>query len=166
MMINEQIKPLLDFIGQLESNGNYRVVFGGRVIPNLTDMTISQVYSNMNSMLDEQRRTRGRAISTASGKYQIIRTTLQGLMNDMRLNPDTTIFSEQTQDHFAIQLLRWRGIHRYLNGSLSIEQFATNIAKEWASIPIQNGRSYYNDGINKSLTTYDEVIRVLTLIKS
>lgn len=155
-------QDLLDFIGRFEARNNYNMIFGGQVVPELTTMNLNEVLVLMARMLEDQRRRRGRAISTAVGKYQIIRKTLRTLITRMRLDPATTIFSEATQDRMALDLLRVRGYERFVAGQLSDVDFAINVAKEWASMPMPNGKSFYaQDGINKSLVSYDEFIRAV-----
>lgn len=153
---------LLDFIGHYESRGNYNIIFGGRVVPELTSMTLNEVLKLMADMLAEQRRTRGRAISTAVGKYQIIWKTLLSLIKSMKLDPATDVFSPALQDAMALHLLRRRGYDRFARGEMSAEDFAINVAKEWASMPMPNGKSFYaQDGVNKSLVSYADFMRAI-----
>jgi hypothetical protein len=50
-----------------------------------------------------------------------------------------------------------------LNGTITLEQFALNLSKEWASLPKDaSNKSYYDgDGLNKALVDYAEVVKVL-----
>ena len=135
---------LLDFIGQKESNGNYNILVGGRTEPNLTNMTIAEVIEFQKGM-----RSRGHE-STAVGKYQIIRKTLEGLVAAGYARMDEK-FSPQTQDKLAVGLLKIRGLNKYLSGKMPPEQFADNLSKEWASLPYKTGASYYAGvGSNKA----------------
>jgi muramidase (phage lysozyme) len=135
---------LLDFIGKKESNGNYNILVGGKTEPNLTNMTIAEVIQFQKGM-----KSRGHE-STAVGKYQIIRKTLEGLVAAGYARMDEK-FSPQTQDKLAVGLLKIRGLNKYLSGKMPPEQFADNLSKEWASLPYKTGASYYAGvGSNKS----------------
>jgi len=161
-----KVRPLLDFIGKYESNGNYNVVWGGQVVITLTNMNINEVMRLMDSMLAEQRQRRGRAISTAVGKYQIIRKTLVSLVKTMNLTPETAIFDTNMQDSMALQLLIQRGLNSYLNGRMDAQTFAANLAMEWASMPMPNGKSYYDgDGVNSTKVSYQNYLWVVESIK-
>lgn len=172
---------LLDFIGEAESGGNYNAYFGranNRTEPRFTTM-------NLQSVLDWQRDATGvnGLPSSAVGKYQIIRRGLQTLIEkasvdpeftvdpELAVDPKFTVFSEKTQDRFALQLLEMRGLSRFMRGTLSAEDFANNLAKEWASLPVvseitrasgQNltpGQSYYaGNGLSKALVDPSEFL--------
>ena len=44
----------------------------------------------------------------AAGRYQFIPSTLIETMNQLGLDPETTMFNEQTQDLLALGRLKWR----------------------------------------------------------
>ncbi len=135
---------LLEYIGKKESNGNYNILVGGKTEPNLTNMTIAEVLEYQRGM-----RQRGHE-STAVGKYQIIRGTLESLIKEGYASPDDK-FSSGVQDRLAVGLLKRRGLERYQSGKISKDQFADNLSKEWASLPYNTGQSYYAGvGSNKS----------------
>jgi muramidase (phage lysozyme) len=135
---------LLEYIGKKESNGNYNILVGGKTEPNLTNMTIAEVLEYQRGM-----RQRGHE-STAVGKYQIIRGTLESLIKEGYAGPDDK-FSASIQDRLAVGLLKRRGLEKYQAGKLSKDQFADNLSKEWASLPYNTGQSYYAGvGSNKS----------------
>lgn len=103
--------------------------------------------------------------TTAVGAYQIVdqpnARTLSGLVRVMGLTGDE-LFTAELQDRMAIQLMKGRGLDKFLNGSFDKDSFANQIAREWASLPVLRedrrrgrkiavGRSYYSgDGINKA----------------
>jgi hypothetical protein len=148
-------QSLLDLIGRVESNGNYNILVGGSVEPNLTNMTVAEVLEYQRGML-----ARGHE-STAVGKYQIIRNTLSDLVKSGAVNPNEK-FSQLTQDRLAIALLNRRGYQRYLQGELTADQFANRVAQEWASFPMPDGRSYYAGvGSNKALVDRSTVVSTL-----
>ncbi len=155
------VKGLLDFIARFESGGNYNAYFrraNNSNDPRLTSMLLS-------SVVDWQRNyVRSGSPSSAAGRYQIIRKTLQGLIRDNNLDARILRFNADVQDTLAVTLLKGRGLEKFQAGSLSVVAFAKNVAMEWASMPVlapttghrgqslQAGQSYYaGDGLNKSL---------------
>ena len=148
---------VLNFIGKIESGNSYNKLVGGKVKndPPLTDMTVAQVMQFQDTM-----RARGHE-TTALGKYQIIKGTLAGVVKSGAINVNDK-FNAQTQDRAAIQLMNMRGRERFKSGKLSTDAYANNLAKEWASLPMPNGRSYYaGQGSNKSLVPRSEFIGAL-----
>jgi muramidase (phage lysozyme) len=148
-------KALLDLIGRVEARGNYNILVGGRTDPKLTEMTLAEVLSFQSGMIG-----RGHE-STAVGRYQIIKKTLQGLINQgaAQLNEK---FGPDTQDRLAIALLNGRGYQKFLQGKMPVDQFANRVAMEWASFPVASGQSYYKGvGSNKALVDRDTVISTL-----
>ncbi len=153
--------PLLSTIAKGESNGNYNAHFGNanNNTTRFTEMSIADVLQWQSEFVDQ-----GNA-SSAVGKYQIIRPTLAGLV--MRLDLDTSrLFDAALQDELAITLLERRGALDYVENKISREQFAANIAKEWAALPKVTGPnpqdSYYaGDGLNSSRISIEEVYTAL-----
>ena len=172
------VKGLLDFIAQFESNGNYNAFFrnaGNQNNPKFTQMKLS-------SVLDWQRnhtQVNG-SPSSAVGRYQIIRGTLQGLINSMGLDADTVRFTQETQDSMAIKLLEEKGLRPYLAGTTSAEDFANQVTKVWAALPIvtnsfrdnknrlnRKGFSFYaGDGLNKAHAKVDDYLAAVTAAKT
>jgi muramidase (phage lysozyme) len=141
---------LLEYIGKKESNGNYNILVGGKTEPNLTNMTIAEVLEYQRGM-----RQRGHE-STAVGKYQIIKGTLESLIKEGYASPSDR-FNASIQDILATGLLKRRGLEKYQSGKLSKDQFADNLSKEWASLPYRTGQSYYAGvGSNKSSGSRDQ----------
>lgn len=158
-------RPLLDTIAKGESKGNYNAYFGnaGNQDVKFTEMTIEEVVRWQEAYVAEG------SVSSAVGKYQIIRPTLNKLVTEMELDPQTK-FTEELQDQMAVKLLEKRGAADFVNQKLSHEQFAANLAKEWAALPKITDpnpeQSYYaGDGINKALLTIDEVNRALDAVR-
>lgn len=167
------IKNLLDFIAKPESGGDYNVVWG-KIRPAhrsripLTKMTIGQVLAWQDSI-------DALYMSEASGRYQIMEDTLRGLYRQAGLSA-TDLYDERNQDRLALQLLKRRGLDRYLSGVIDYKQFAQKLSMEWASLPAvtidRNGRpatgqSYYaGDGLNKShvsISSFLGVVRALNV---
>jgi hypothetical protein len=118
-------------------------------------MTVAQVLSLQANMIAQGHE------STAVGKYQIVRKTLLGIMNQAGVNLNDK-FDKSTQDRLGLALLKNRGLDQYLDKKLSPNRFADNLAMEWASLPTSNGRSFYSGvGSNKALTSRDELVRNL-----
>lgn len=143
-------RPILDVIAKGESHGNYNAYFGNptNAAIRFTDMSIAEVLAWQKSHVAEG------ALSNAVGKYQIIQPTLEGLVTELSID-QSTHFDESTQDRLAIALINRRGAVDFARKKISIEQFATNLAMEWAALPHVQGKnpeaSYYAaDGINQS----------------
>ena len=148
------VTPLLDFIGNKEAPEGYNQISNlvrtfRYPTKRLTEMTIQEVLDWQESIDEFQD-------SEASGRYQIMEDTLRGYDNGDRRRPKQPsgpytplytkaglssgdLFSPENQDKMAIALLRGRGLDRYLAGTLSREQFANNLAGEWASLPVVTG---------------------------
>ncbi|TSE00213.1 hypothetical protein C1D09_032420 [Mesorhizobium intechi] len=159
-----QFNTLLDFIGQFESGDNYNAYFAhsrNTNNPALVSMTLRDILIFQDQLVAQNR------ISSACGKYQIVRNTLKGLITNGAIGP-ADIFSSGNQDRLAIALMKQRGLGAFLSGNMSEDQFALNLAKEWASMPVpiatkgqfrnvKAGESYYaSDGVNKALTTVEK----------
>lgn len=153
--------PLLNTIAKGESSDNYNAYFGspGNTTVRFTDMSIAEV------MRWQEEYVRQGSISSAIGRYQIVRPTLAGLVNRQRIDPNAR-FDEAMQDRLAISLLERRGAVEYVTKEISREQFAANLAKEWAALPRIAGdkpsESYYaGDGINQSRVSIDEIYQAI-----
>ena len=149
---------MLDLIGSLEAPRGYDTVYYGvRVSPPrpITTMRVDEV-------LDWQRQAvRGASVSSAAGRYQIIRPTLQRLV-DAGLVAPGAIFDAATQDRLAQHLLRETG---YRAGDTT-QATANRIAGVWAALPriggTGDGRSVYEGLAGNhalvSATTYADVL--------
>lgn len=158
--------PLLNTIAKGESGGNYNAYFGNAANTTIrfTDMTVGDVLDWQAGYVENG------SVSNAVGKYQIIRPTLIGLVNELHIDQNEK-FNEALQDKLAIALLERRGAADYVNNKLTREQFAANLAMEWAALPKVTGPnphdSYYaSDGINKSNITVDEMYKALGILQS
>lgn len=132
-----KIGAVLDLIAGPESGGRYDAVYPSRRRPQILDMTLDELYRDM--------RSRGRRYnSSASGRYQYIRKTLQSVVDSMGLNTATTKFTPEVQDQIVIHHLRAdHGLDRWLAGRMSNEDFLNRLAGTWAGIPNTSGRSSY-----------------------
>jgi muramidase (phage lysozyme) len=159
---------LLDVIGNAESSGYNTVYSGSRIAPYkpITTMTVEEVLQWQSDSISAG------SASSAAGRYQYIRQTLNGLVNDGVLSR-TDIFNPANQDKLARESLRRRGLNNFINGTKSLEAMAKSIAQEWASMPViartqgqrrivNAGESYYaGDGLNKSLISTTELVAAL-----
>lgn len=166
------LSGLLDFIARFESSGNYNAFFrnaGNQNNPKFTQMLLSKVLEWQHN----HTAVNGNP-SSAAGRYQIVRRTLQDLIASMGLNPDTERFTQATQDSMAEALLERRGLSRYRAGAMSETDFANSVAREWASMPVvsaitgnkgftlQPGQSFYaGDGINKAHARVDDYLTAI-----
>lgn len=154
-------KPLLDLIARVESKGNYNAYFGnaGNTSIKFTEMSIADVLSWQEDFI-----VAGHP-SSAVGRYQIISTTLKSLVQQLDIDTNQP-FNEAMQDRMAVALLERRGATEYVNNQIDEQQFAAELAKEWAALPRVVGdrpeQSYYaGDGLNKALVKVDEVLRAV-----
>lgn len=153
--------PLLTLIARVESSDNYNAYFSN---PNnstidFTSMSIEEV------MAWQQDFVRQGSPSSAVGRYQIISTTLNDLVQELRIDTSEK-FDKTMQDTLAIRLIERRGAVAYVNDEISREEFAANLAKEWAALPKIIGDnpqdSYYaSDGLNKSRVKVNQVLEVI-----
>jgi muramidase (phage lysozyme) len=158
--------PLLNTIAKGESNGNYNAYFGNAANKaiSFTKMPVGEVLQWQDDYV------RQGSASNAVGRYQIIRPTLAGLVQQLGIDPQTR-FDERLQNRMAIALLERRGSVAFAEKKISREQFAANLSQEWAALPKTTGpnptESYYAaDGINKSRITIDDLYAALDSLQS
>ena len=165
---------LLDFIGKLESADNYEAYIGkskNKDNPKLTVMSIGEIRTFQDKLILTHHE------SSAVGRYQIVGSTLTGLVNTLNIKLNE-VFDQTMQDRLALQLLKERGIGSFRNGSKTAVQFGLSLAQEWASLPvladtmrdgikIKRGQSYYDGvGSNSALTTPEKVEAILQTISN
>lgn len=148
---------LLETIAKGESRGNYNAYFGN--VSNqstvFTQMKVAEVLQWQKNFVENG------SPSSAVGKYQFIRPTLNNLVNELDIDKNTR-FDEELQDKLAVTLLEKRGLSDYVEGKIDRKQFAHNLSKEWAALPKLTGdnptQSYYEgDGLNHVQVSVDEV---------
>lgn len=156
-----QTMPLLDLIAQAESSGNYNAHFDkpGNTNPKFTAMTIDAVLDWQKAFVNAG------SVSSAVGRYQILRGTLKGLRKNLKLD-GSELFDNARQDEMAVSLLKGRGLERFLLGTLSQDEFINQIAMEWAGLPNMNGKShYYSDGVNSANVALADVQDVVSALR-
>lgn len=164
---------LLDFIGQTEAPLGYNTIYGNnqdRLKIPITSRTVDQL---IKAQSDFTRRYG----SSASGRYQFMKATLQGLKADDACR-GSDIFSPGLQDRLALCLLRRRGYDAFMAGKMGQTEFARRLAMEWASLPVlvptpgahrlvQRGQSYYaGDKLNRALVSPEAIEALLAKVKA
>ncbi len=166
---------LLDFIGDTEVGRKppeaYNVVYGhNKTLRPIVEMTVDEVIAAQSGF------TRDFG-SSATGRYQFMKATLEGLKKELGLRA-VQLMSGNLQDRLAYHLLKRRGYERWIAGKLSDEAFALHLAMEWASFPVlfstrgahrevKRGQSYYaGDGVNKALVSPEKIEDLLVLAKA
>jgi len=96
--------------------------------------------------------------SSASGRYQYVQKTLEGLYNQYHNDPkkralmqsyginfdEGAVYSPSNQDAIAAySMMEVRGGKAYQGGKISREQFLNNLSKEWASVKNSTGGGSY-----------------------
>lgn len=160
------IKPLLDLIAANEASiHGYEQTNGPQNKDNLTKMTFAEVMEKQDR---DYYRNKPNATSNAVGRYQFIPTTLAETLPKAGLTPDD-LMNEENQDRLAAQLLEGRGLTAFLKGEMPIEEFANNLAKEWAALPVVNGPkkgiSHHDKvGNNKAHVSPEVVLNLLSTV--
>ena len=156
-----KVGAVLDLIAGPESGGRYDAVYPGKRRPQILGMNLQDLEKDM--------RVRGKQYgSSASGRYQYIRKTLAGLVDQMNLSPKKDTFDPATQDKIAIYHLRSQhGLDRWLRGNMSDEQFLKKLSRTWAGLPDpKTGKSFYSgDGMNKAGVKVASTLDALSDIK-
>lgn len=157
-------EPLLELIAKRESDGNYNAFHANadNKKVKLTDMTIAEVLR----WQDEKQYLKHGGKSSAAGKYQILEETLRELVKDMKIDTDKK-FNAAMQDRLAVGLLERRGLKAYLDGSISIAKFLSNVAHEWAAMPVNSSGAgaYDHDGLNKAHISWRSALRAAKAIR-
>lgn len=155
---------LLNVIALGESKGNYNAYFGNTNNNkiNFTDMTIDEVLAWQDEFVKNGKP------SNAVGRYQFIRPTLVGLVDELKISGNEK-FTPELQDKLAIRLLHRRGIVEFAKGEISLEQFANNLSKEWAALPKVLGENpsasfYDGDGLNKAHVSVEKILAAIETV--
>lgn len=160
----QDFDALKGVIGQAESDaaGGYDAVVSNKKTPKPpTEMTVGEVLQWQREELADPKNS-GRIDVTAIGKYQIINKTLKGLVDAAGVSMSDK-FDAETQDKLYMELLKGAGLNKYMDGTISKDEFAHNISKVWAGLPKdESGKSYYGkDGFNKAHVSWDAVVKAI-----
>lgn len=79
----------------------------------------------------------------AIGRYQFIPPTLKRLVKRLRIDPNTR-FTPYVQDKLADVLLNEAGLALFQAGEIGRQDFMNNLAKIWAGLPNDSGKSHYH----------------------
>lgn len=168
---------LLDLISSIEAPQGYETIYGnnqGKLKRPITQMTLDQVEAAQPTWTK-------RFGSSACGAYQFMKNTLDapGTLRDIEGEMGLTgeeLFDPELQDLMGYHLLKRRGFLKFMAGAMSIETFALNLAKEWASFPVlkrvkgahrtvNRGQSFYaGDNVNKALVKPEKVEAILARV--
>ena len=133
-----QIDRLLTLISQAESpvHGYDSVHHGAKIKPPKppSQMTIAEIAAWV-------RATPGQP--HAIGRNQIIPATFNRLVRALGLSGET-LYDRRTQDLMGRYLIAEAGYADFIDGRISRDRFMDQLAKVWAGLPLQNGRSYYH----------------------
>jgi hypothetical protein len=116
-------------------DGYDAVQHGARIVPSgpPTTLTLQQIYDWIDDTPGQPH---------AIGRYQFIPATLRRLVRASGLGPQTR-FSPRVQDQLANLLLIEAGLMDFLSGSVDRRNFMNNLAKIWAGLPNDSGKSHY-----------------------
>lgn len=118
----QEEKAWLQTIRQVEGTadkGGYNKLVGGEVVPELTQMTLQEIYDlgmkgkNLEGTLPQRfggRKVKFGADSHAMGGYQFKPQTMMGVAKQLGLDPKTTLFSPEIQDKLGLKNLRGTGV--------------------------------------------------------
>jgi len=163
---------LLDFIAggvptnqYGESGGCYDATFGdidGDVYGDLSQKTLSQIYKMQDQMYAEN------GISTATGRYQALKGTLQEYQDRKKL-PNDALFSPVMQDDFGLTKMKDRGYAEWKSGTIGDDEFMHRLSCEWASLPdpYNGGKSHYDGDLagNHASTTLEHFRAALKIAR-
>jgi muramidase (phage lysozyme) len=164
-IVPDDAQLLLDFIGGYEGPEGFDTIYGNnqdKLPKQLTAMTIGEI-------VDAQPSWTRRFGSSAAGRYQFMRATLQGICKEVPTLRGDAVFNAGLQNRLGYYLLLRRDYQRFIDGKISTAAFGLNLAKEWASFPVlvackgahrvvNIGQSYYaGDGKNKALVAAEHV---------
>lgn len=179
--VTQQEQYLLNLIASGESSRSggdpYCSLYPSTYEPRLVTMTLSQV-------IEFQRyRTTSRAngglgvASSACGRYQFIRKTLEYTIGLAKLSLDTR-YTAQVQDFLILELMKNDyGLDKWKSGGISDAAFQLNLARLFASVPVPfntqgahravaKGESYYaGDRLNAAHHNADVFLQNLADIR-
>lgn len=137
----------------------YGAYVDDRTVP-LTTMSLDDVQKLQKKML---RNPKNGLNSSAVGKYQIVSRTLRGLIRNMKLTGREK-FTPVLQDKMAIELLKGRGLHQFLEGKITQKDFHNRLSREWASIArFGSKKGSYGQRVGTKSRDLDVVLRDIQL---
>lgn len=169
--LTKEVRLLLAAIRKFEGGkAGYNADYANNNNWYLFDKTFDQVRALSRSQV-----TKGKEASSAIGAYQFLTKTLDSLKTSLRLTGGE-LFVPEFQDDLAVALMIRRGFLQFVDGAITAEVFANNLAKEWASLPVvtntqgarrwlKKGQSYYaGDGLNKAHHDPDAILDLIRAV--
>ncbi len=158
-MSGRPVMVIRDIIQQAESrrSGYDAVQHGARIKPPRlpTQMTVAEIYKWIDDTPGQPH---------AIGRYQFIPKTLRRVMRKIDADPNA-LFSRGLQDRLADVLLKEAGYHEAKSGQMSRRAFMNNLAKIWAGLPNETGKSHYHGYAgNKASMSWDRFDRQMAQV--
>lgn len=129
---------LFDIIASAEAGaeGYDAVQHGARIGPPRppTELTLGEIFDWIDATPGQHH---------AIGRYQIIPSTLERLVEDLGL-PLEARFSRTLQDRLALELAIGAGYAEFLEGEIDRSAFLDKLARVWAGLPTASGKSHYH----------------------
>lgn len=139
IQLTDQDRKLLDFIskGEAARGGDpYASVFPSKIIPEILQMSLEQIFEFQRNRTASRTRGGLGLESSACGRYQFIRSTLQEVVEKSGISIATR-YNAQCQDFLILKRLEIsRQLNEWKSGSISDAAFCLNLAREFASIPV------------------------------
>jgi hypothetical protein len=190
VVLTDDVMPLLDLIASGE--GNYNSVNRGRagdspgdwaqtnLGKSITEMSIKEVRQHQGGRTSDcwYNGTKGKANLFAVGRYQLIPCTLQYATASIDDLDVRMLYEPEVQDAFGVFLLFVKRpvLGEYLLGEHdNLQEAGQELAKEFASVPIQysngrcnRGQSYYcgDKAGNKSHIAIEDVNKALKQVRN
>lgn len=133
-----QVSQLRALIGQAESrrNGYDAIQHGAKRLPGRvpTSMSLGDIFAWIKATPGQPH---------AIGRYQFIPKTLSRVVKIVGVGKNE-VFTPALQDRLADVLLAEAGLQGLRDGQMPRREFMKNLAKTWAGLPTDNGKSYYH----------------------
>ena len=157
-------------VRQAESGNDYSSMYSrnratfSRGKEDITKMTIQQVHDLQTDYLNHQASLGygEKQRSAAMGAYQMLH--VRDVARHMGLDPNTTVFNQETQDKMADYYFNIAGYQDFKKGKITAAQFNDRLAGQFASIKKSTGGGVYdNDGMNNA---YENLMPMLQEMES
>jgi lysozyme len=119
------------------SSDGYRMIYGGGLFNGFSRHPDIVVVGNY--------------VSAAAGAYQFLPTTWKATARELGLSD----FSPASQDQAALHLVQRRGALRQFDREGLSHGVLARLAPEWASLPTQDGGSYYGQPVHSAAALRD-----------
>jgi muramidase (phage lysozyme) len=158
-------------VRQAESGNDYSSMYSrnratfARGKEDITKMTIQQVHDLQTDYLNHQASLGygEKQRSAAMGAYQMMR--VRDVAKHMGLDPNTTVFNQETQDKMADYYFNIAGYQDFKKGKITAAQFNDRLAGQFASIEKSTGGGVY-DGDAVGNNAYENLMPMLQEMES